>query len=126
MLWDCRLEKYFKFKNWGIGISKNPNKFKEKKVIIKEIKIRKKGSWNCIPHATLYPRYRNKINVNASIIKEEEMPIEVIMKLFLMEFLCPISSIKFNILIDNTGKTHGIAFSTKPPINAISNINNEL
>ena len=54
------------------------------------------------------------------------MPIEVIMKLFLIEFLCPISSIKFNILIDSTGKTHGMAFRTKPPINAISNINNEL
>ena len=125
-MWDWRFEKDFKFKNWGIGISKNPNKFKEKKVKIKEIKIRKKGSWNCMPHATLYPRYRNKININANTMKEEVIPIDVIMKLFLIEFLCPKWSIKFNILIDNTGKTHGIAFSINPPINAISNINNEL
>ena len=67
------------------------------------------------PHLT----YLKIININASKIKEETIPAEVMIKLFLIK--CP-SSCFFKIdksFIDNTGKTQGIMFNIKPPIKAI-------
>ena len=50
--------------------------------------------------------------------KEKIIPIAVVKKLFLVIFNDDsLSNIESN-LIDNTGKTQGITFNMKPPINA--------
>ena len=52
-------------------------------------------------------------------MKEEIMPVEVIIKLFRTNCL-PSNFCKIDkSLIDNTGKTQGIMFNIKPPTKAI-------
>ena len=58
-------------------ISKNPKVFKQKKVSINKIKIKKYSYWNCIPHAidiSNFFKIRKKI---ANIIKDVTIPIAV-------------------------------------------------
>ena len=94
-------------------ISKNPKVFKQKKVSINKIKIKKYSYWNCIPHAIDIPIFLSITKKRANEKNENIIPIAVYIKLILiLEESLFITDSNF---IDKTGKTQGIKFRINPP-----------
>ena len=98
---------------FGILISYKPAVFRQKRVNMNKIKIKKYGSWNCIPHAIDIPICFSITKKRASEKNENIIPIAVYIKLILiLEESLFITDSNF---IDKTGKTQGIKFRINPP-----------
>ena len=61
-------------KTFGKFISKIPSVFKQKKVRINNINIKKYGSWNCIPHDTEIPICLSSTKNKANNENDETIP----------------------------------------------------
>ena len=98
------------FGNWN---STRSSETLTKKVMIKVRTITKTGSWKFNPKLKCLPTFLNEIAIKAIIQKLVSIPAIVN-----NEALLPSKSgclTKFIIFNDNTGKTQGIKFKTKPP-----------
>ena len=103
--------------------SRNPNKLQENKVSTITKKIRKIGSWNCIPHPTVFPAVCRPIVPKASRRYEEIMPAVEARKLIrTFQLFPPIFCRTPRILIDKTGNTQGMRLRIIPPTSAKPNI----
>ena len=100
-------------KKIGRLISKKPKVLRQNIVSINKIKIKKYGSWNCIPHAIDTPICLSIKKNSANKINENMIPVAVYKKLSLM--LCDWLFKTDSNFIERTGKTHGIKFKIKPP-----------